>query len=182
MASRSPDAEVALYLVVVGEDHPKACTGRKLLRARWATEAHADRPLPFDPLLLDPRDDRPLCPADRPRARSVGVLGVDCSWNRLSARGGYPHLGGWIDRVRERRRLPFLLAGNPQHYGRLGELNTAEAFAAALWVLGERDRAQNLLQGFTGGQAFFALNREPLESYAAAADAEGVRSAEREFF
>lgn len=182
MASRSPDPEVGLFLVVVGEDHPKACTGRKLLRAEWVGAARADRRPPSDPVLLDPRDDRPLSAADRPRALSGGLLGVDCSWNRLHSRGGYPRLGGWMDRVRDRRRLPFLLAGNPQHFGRLGELNTAEAFAASLWVLGEPARARRLLEGFAGGEAFFALNHDPLASYAAAQDAEEVRAAEREYF
>ena len=181
-ANPSPEPGIPLWLVLVGEDHPKACTGRRLLRAGLVREATAARAPAARPILLDPRDRRPLSPADRVRAQSVGLLGVDCSWNRLDARGGYPRFGGWIDRISERRRLPFLLAGNPQHFGRLGELNTAEAFAAALSVLGERERAESLLGRFSGGGAFFSLNRDPLASYALAEDAEAVRTAEREFF
>ncbi|MGI0132018.1 MAG: ribosome biogenesis domain-containing protein [Thermoplasmata archaeon] len=178
----SDSSGVPLLLVLAGEDHPKACTGRRLVRSGLVREVAAGRPLRHRPILLDPRDERPLCAADRSLARRVGVLGVDCSWNRLNARGGYPTFGGWIDRLAVRRRLPFLLAGNPQHFGRVGELNTAEAFAAALSVLGEATRARDLLASFPGGEAFFSLNREPLGSYARATDANDVRAAEREYF
>lgn len=110
------------------------------------------------------------------------MLGVDCSWNRVAERGGLPSAVPWLSRLGHRRRLPLLVAGNPQHFGRLAELNTAEAFAAALWVLGEPERARSLLGPFAGGPGFFELNREPLERYASAADADAVRAAEAEFF
>lgn len=81
-----------------------------------------------------------------------------------------------------RRRLPYLLAGNPQHYGRLAELNTAEALAAALWILGEKERAQALLAGFSGGTEFFRINQVYLSRYAACTDGEAIRTAERDLF
>ena len=109
-------------------------------------------------------------------------MAVDCSWNRLSgghARGAptpAPRPAG------PSRRLPLLLAGNPQHYGRVGELNTAEALAAALYVLGEPAAAARLLEGFAGGPAFLTMNRERLDRYARAASPEELRAEERSLF
>lgn len=178
----SPDRPVRLLLLLASEDHPKACTGRRLL-ARGLVDEVGERRAPRPvPVLLDPRADAPLAAEDRPSALRGGILGVDCSWNRLDARGGYPEAAPWLREVRTRRRLPLLLAGNPQHYGRLGELNTAEAFAAAVFVLGEPGRARALLSGFAGGDAFFELNRAPLDSYAAARTSAEVRTEERSFF
>lgn len=134
------------------------------------------------PVLLDPRAPVPLCGTDRTEALRGGVLGVDCSWNRLEERGGYPAESPWLARLPTRRRLPLLLAGNPQHYGRLAELNTAEALCAALFLLGEPDRAREILGRFGGGEAFFSLNREPLESYSAAGDAAALLAEERQYF
>lgn len=175
-------AKVALWLAVAGEDHPKACTGRRLLRRRLALPAGFVRRPRHPPILLDPHAALPLSPADRAVAEAGGVVAVDCSWNRLADRGGYPAELGGLRGLGPRRRLPFLIAANPQHFGRLAELNTAEALGAALYVLGEARRAAEVLAVSPGGATFLALNRERLEGYASAADAAGVRGAEARFF
>jgi pre-rRNA-processing protein TSR3 len=133
------------------------------------------------PLVLDPYADRPLSASDRGDARR-GLVGVDCSWNRLGDRGRYPAAISWLPEMPERRRLPWLYAANPQHFGRLGELNTAEAFAAALWVLGEPERARSLLGRFPGGAAFFEVNRSALARYAGCTTELEIREAERRAF
>ncbi|MCI4368569.1 MAG: DUF367 domain-containing protein [Thermoplasmata archaeon] len=176
----SPSIPVLLW--VAGEDHPRACTGRRLLERKVVRPLPARRPPRELPVLLDPRSDIPLSRNDREACERGGFAGVDCSWNRLGARGGYPEGPEWLGRLRERRRLPFLLAGNPQHYGRLAELNTAEAIAAALYVLGDAAGARSLLEEFAGSEGFWALNANLLESYANALDAKGVRAAEATFF
>ncbi len=76
----------------------------------------------------------------------------------------------------------MLLAANPQHYGRLAELNTVEALAAALAVLGRRAEAVELLRGFAGGPAFLEVNLARLARYAAAPTAETVTEVERASF
>ena len=179
--NRTRSGEVPLYLWVAGEDHPKACTGRRLLRRGLARAVGGRAPTGKVPILLDPRADEPLSRADRALARSEGVAAVDCSWNLLHSRGGYPEGPTWFARL-PRRRLPLLLAGNPQHYGRLGELNTAEALAASLRVLGDTAGAERLLESFPGAEGFWALNRALFESYAAAADPTEIRAAESSFF
>ncbi len=76
----------------------------------------------------------------------------------------------------------MLLAGNPQHFGRLGELNTAEALAAGLWVLGASTAARQLLAGFAGGPAFLEMNAERLGRYVRAATPERIVDEERALF
>jgi pre-rRNA-processing protein TSR3 len=179
----SPSTETAapLFVRITGEDHPKACTGRRLVRRGLAHEWKESGPRPGGPILLDPRSSEPLTPLDGPRALSSGILVIDCSWNRLNARGRFdPALGG-LGRL-PRRRLPWLLAGNPQHYGRVGELNTAEAFAGALDILGDRPGAERVLNTFAGGPGFLALNARLLEAYRSARSVDALRAAEREFF
>ena len=179
--SRSTDRSPPLFVRITGEDHPKACTGRRLLHQGLAREWKELGLRGRSPILLDPMALDPLTPLDRPRAASSGLLVVDCSWNRLSRRGGFdPSLTG-LDRL-PRRRLPWLLAGNPQHYGRVGELNTAEAFAGALDILGDRLHAQRVLETFAGGSGFLALNARLLDAYRNARSEGELRAAEREFF
>ncbi len=74
----------------------------------------------------------------------------------------------------------MLVAANPQHFGRWTELNTAEALAAALAILGREAEARRLLDGFAGGASFLDLNRERLARYAGAGPPEAVAQAERE--
>jgi pre-rRNA-processing protein TSR3 len=171
-----------LFLVVAGEDHPKACTGRRLLKLGRAREVPYPGVLHPAPVLLDPRAPDPLSLADREAALRGGLLAVDCSWNLLADRGAFPSWRGAANSAAVRRRLPVLIAANPQHYGRIAELNTVEALSAGLLLLGFRAEASDLLEGFRGGPGFLEINRERLERYARANSPEEVRDAERELF
>lgn len=175
-------APVPLFVRVVGDDHPKACTGRRLLRRGLARETHRAAGLRPPPVLLDPFAPDPLSGADRPIVLRGGILVVDCSWNQLGARGGFPEPGGTGRRPPFRRRLPILIAANHQHYGRIAELNTVEAFAAALYLVDRRAEAASLLDGFPGGDGFLSLNRTRLDRYLRAQSADEVRDAERELY
>ena len=112
------------------------------------------------------------------------MIGVDCSWNRFAERGGYlPIVGGGPNSSIVPRRLPWLIAANPQHYGRFGELNTVEALSATLFILGEPQRAERLLDGFRGGPEFLELNGERLRSsHSRQRGSAGIEAAERSFF
>ena len=167
------------YVLVLGDDHPKACTGRRLLRQGLATSLSA-RHLGHGGLVLDPFATHPLSGNDRSVAERGGLAAIDCSWNRLSERGRFP--GRMESDSGRPRRLPLLVATNPQHFGRIGELNTAEALGAALFLLGHREEAKELLAGFAGGEAFFEVNRDRLEHYRRARTPEEVLAAERALF
>ncbi len=175
--SRSPDAPIALFLRHADEDHPKACTGRRLLARGWASSSV---PPGRRPLVLDPRASRPLSASDASLARREGLLAVDCSWNRIAQRGSLPP-GSAGDPAR-RRRLPLLVAANPQHFGRLAELNTVEALSAGLYVLGFPEAAARILEGFRGGPEFLVVNASRLRAYAAATGFAEVVTAERREF
>ena len=164
-------------MLVVGDDHPRACTGRRLLRLGLAGELR-ERPSARErPVVLDPYAERPLTLQDRAAAEADGIVVVDCSWNRLSGGQGPARFPAGLA-----RRLPMLVATNPQHFGRLGELNTAEALAAALFVLGRPEQARALLRGFAGGETFFEVNRERLRRYASGGTPAEVVAAERALF
>lgn len=167
---------------MVGDDHPKACTGRRLLHRGLAGPAGRAAVPSRPPVVLDPFADEPLSAADRSTAERGGLLAVDCSWNRLSERGRFFREGRGAAPFGRPRRLPLLVATNPQHFGRLAELNTAEALAAALYVLGRPAEASAVLVGFPGGEAFFEVNRDRLDRFARAATADDVRAAERSLF
>ncbi len=53
-----------------------------------------------------------------------------------------------------RRRLPLLIAVNPTHYGKPYILSTIEAVAAALYIMGFRDEAMEVLRLYKWGPEF----------------------------
>jgi len=177
-----PEPRIRLGLVLIGDDHARACTGRRLIRQGLAREIRRSALTAGRAIVLDPYSTVPLTLADQARAEAAGIVAVDCSWNRLSAeRAKHPAPTAAAQSARA-RRLPMLVAGNPQHFGRLGELNTAEALAAALHLVGRPDEAHELLAGFAGGPAFLELNRERLERYARASSPEALVREERALF
>lgn len=177
---RSPSAR--LYLILAGEDHPKACTGRRLLHRGLVRQVARVEGIVPAPVVLDPYASEPLGSADRKSVTRGGILAVDCSWNRLTERGRFPGAEDSEHPRGIRRRLPILVATNPQHYGRLAQLNTVEALAAALYLVGRDAESAKLLEGFRGTDSFLSVNRERLDAYAQAPDADGVRAAEQRLF
>jgi pre-rRNA-processing protein TSR3 len=177
--SRSPKGTIPLLLLLAGEDHPKACTGRQLLRLGLARPLGPTR---ARGILLDPYAPEPLSLADGPAARRGGLAAIDCSWNRLSSRGEFPAAAQPVTHRAARRRLPWLFAGNAQHYGRLGQLNTAEAFAGARFVVGDSVGAADLGERVPGVASFLTLNHRLLDQYAACRTPEEIRRSEANAF
>ncbi len=183
-STRNPRRNTPLRLLVVlaGEDHPKACTGRRLLHwGRVVQVPREDAGFP-SPVVLDPYAPTPLSGADLEAAQGGGLLVVDCSWNRLASRGAFPGDDGRDRRHGTHRRLPVLIATNPQHYGRVAQLNTVEAFCAALFVLGRTQEAEDVITGFAGGDEFLKVNRERLDRYREASGPSDITTSERELF
>ena len=179
--SRRTRRPIARYVVILGDDHPRACTGRRLLKQGLAA-LPPSRNLGHGAIVLDPFAADPLSGKDRSVAERAGVTAIDCSWKRLSEYGRFTIPGRPGGASGRPRRLPLLVATNPQHFGRIGELNTAEALGAALYLLDRREEAKELLAGFAGGEAFFEVNRDRLERYRRARTSEEIREAERALF
>jgi rRNA small subunit aminocarboxypropyltransferase len=165
--------ERALSLVVfhANEDDPKKCSARKLHRFGYASLVKSMRRLPYHAVLLDPFAEKCLSREDYESAAAHGIVALDCSWK--TAERTFQH----VETTMDPRALPFVLAANPVNYGKPFQLSTVEAFAAALYILGEVQQAKKILGIYTWGPHFLELNIEPLEEYRKAhTSAEVIRS------
>jgi pre-rRNA-processing protein TSR3 len=162
---------VELHVRYEGDDDPEKCTARRLARLGEATLHRSASAVPRG-IVLNPFAERALSPADR-GAVPDRLVALDCSWTTAEAEA-FDIQG--IDRA-----LPFLVAGNPINFGTPFRLNTAEAFAGALWILGEPDRAEDVLEPFSWGHTFLELNEEPLRRYADCADSTAVVAVQADY-
>ncbi len=154
-----------VLIVNLRECDPKKCTACRLVKFGLAEEAKSARGTvldPFSPTAISREDSGPL------------VL-VDCSWNRLKNFPDLPGVNG------PHRALPYLLAANPVNWGRPCRLSTAEAAAAALYIMGEKEQSRALLSKFTWGHSFFELNGPLLEAYSEAKSSKRVVQVQDEY-
>jgi len=156
------------------ECDPKKCTASRLRRFEKVETIYSMLELPSGAVLLDPFAETALSKADFSAAKSRGLAALDCSWKKISQMPS-------LKKRMVRRALPYLVAANPTYYGRPTTLSTAEALAAALFIFGEKDLAEDILGVFKWGPEFLKLNREPLEAYASAPDSVGVVAAQLQF-
>jgi pre-rRNA-processing protein TSR3 len=160
-----------LYVYHAEQCDPKKCTAKKLAKFKLVDLSSTRRPLRRGKtVLLDPSASMPLYCADPVNT----LVAIDCSWKQCK------HVFRSF-RSRCRRRLPYLVAANPVNYGRPYELTTAEALGAALYILGEPQRAQELLSKFKWGPTFLALNAAPLAEYAKASTVADTLACESAF-
>ncbi len=163
-----------LIVYHAGECDPKRCTAMRLYRTGNIELVRSLRELPSGALVLNPFAEKALSKSDLKAAISHGIVALDYSWKnikklRRSLRGLKP------------RALPYLVAANPTHYGKPTILSTAEALAAALFILGERSQAEKIMSIFKWGPVFFELNREPLEAYSHANDSAEIVEIQNQF-
>jgi len=142
---------------------PRKCTVKKLEKAGILKIFKKISQIPRNTLLLDPTAEQALSPADK-NARSITVL--DCSWVVLDT--------GKVRSWRIHRALPFLVAANPVNFGKPCVLSSIEALAAALYIIGDRERASAILSKVSWGIRFLEVNREPLDLYVNAKDSTDV--------
>ena len=142
---------------------PRKCTVKKLEKAGFLKIFNKISQIPRNTLLLDPTAEQALSPADK-NVRSITVL--DCSWVVLDT--------GKVRSWRIRRALPFLVAANPVNFGKPCVLSSIEALAAALFILGDKERASAVLSKVSWGVRFLEVNQEPLDLYANAKDSTDV--------
>jgi pre-rRNA-processing protein TSR3 len=77
--------------------------------------------------------------------------------------------------------LPFVVAVNPVNYGKPLKLSTLEAFATALYILGDVKKAEEMLNLYKWGPNFLVLNKEPLEDYRNAKNSSEIIDAMRQY-
>ena len=120
---------------------PERPQARQRLQAR--APGHGQDPQggqPFGGIVLDSEAGAVVSRADADIVRRFGVGGVNCSWNRL---GEVPSRK--LGKAANHRLLPLLLAANPVNYGKPFKMNTAEAMAATLYIVGLKDEAAKVL-------------------------------------
>jgi pre-rRNA-processing protein TSR3 len=155
-----------------GQCDPKKCTSLRLERFRLLTLVPRPSGLPRGVVLLTPKGERALSPADARRAEDRGLAIVDVSWKR----GAFPAVPQATSRA-----LPYLLAANPVNYGKPFLLSSVEALAAALVIFRREAEARAILGKFSWGEQFLTLNAEPLAAYSTAEDSAAVVAAQEEF-
>jgi len=161
---------VDLHVRYEGDDDPEKCTARQLARLGHTELHHSTRETPPG-IVLNPFAEQALSPADR--AGNDRLVALDCSWETATDEA--------FDLAGTHRALPFLVAANPINYGTPFRLNTVEALAGALAILGERAQAETILEPFSGGETFLDLNAEPLRRYADCEDSTTVVAVQEEY-
>lgn len=157
---------IPLHFYHADQCDPKKCTGKKLSRFDLAKLHKNPATLPKGSILLDPLAPQALSPADD---AGKGIVVLDCSWEYVER--VFPKIQKLM---MKHRALPFLLAANAVNFGRPFKLSTVEAFASALYILGEKEQASIILNKFKWGEVFLELNNEPLERYSKAKDSTEV--------
>jgi len=167
--------KIKLHVYHANEDDPKKCSAKKMRKFGFVNLQENIRKLPIDTILLNPLSKKSISREDLPIARKNGILALDCSWKTVEISFDF------ITNKNHSRALPFLVAANPVNYGKPFKLTTLEAFAASLYILGETEHAEEILQLYKWGPQFLILNREPLEDYRQAKNSAEIVEIMREY-
>eukprot|EP01067_Filipodium_phascolosomae_P007057 Filipodium_phascolosomae@DN5569_c0_g1_i1.p1 len=156
---RTPTTEVFpdLYLIDFGQCDVKKCSGRKLLRLGKVVSLSPKNN--FKGIILSPYAKNLVSAADTGVIHNFGVAVVDCSWHQIET---VPFQK--LHNKRE-RKLPYLVAANPIHYGQPFQLSCVEALSACLSITGFHDCSASLLECFRWGPSFLQVNRDSVEIY-----------------
>ena len=171
---------IPVHAIWLAQDDPKKNTAVRLSR-RGDLKLHEKfNQLPRRGIILEPLCGKVLGPEDHELLLNQGgaLVGLDCSW---------AHIENSVSEVMRKtklqgRMLPLLLAANPVNWGKPGKMTTAEALAAALYLIGKEEQARKLLGAFRWGEQFFILNKEPLDAYRDAKTSSELVDLQFEFF
>ncbi len=163
-----------LFVYSAKECDPKKCTAIRLNKFGKVHLVYNPKGIPRNSILLYPFAEKAFSKEDANIALNFGLTALDCSWKRIKP---MPRIGKNL----EQRILPYLVAANPINYGQPTKLSTAEALSAALFIVGRREAATDILSPFKWGSIFLNLNEEPLEAYAMAANSKEILEVQQQF-
>ena len=185
-AASLPEPTGKIHLGAWDFDHcdPKRCSGKKLARMNLLSELRVGQR--FRGIVLSPKGQIPVSPADGDLVARGGIAVVECSWARLDeipfAKIRSPHerlcwplplsLRACVDCDLS---VPYLIAANPVNYGKRQslmhaevnqmlkqpvafKLSCVEALAASLYITNQQELADVLLSKFAWGDSFWAVN------------------------
>ncbi|KAL6852789.1 ribosome biogenesis protein tsr3 [Amphichorda felina] len=157
----------------LGHCDPKRCSGKKLMKLGLMRDLHLGQR--HNGVIITPNGKQVVSPADRELLDSYGAAVVECSWARTKE-VQWNKVGGKCERL-----LPYLVAANTVNYGKPWRLNCVEALAAAFYICGHPEWAEEILAPFSYGESFLKINSTLLKKYAASKDAAGVKKTEEEW-
>lgn len=164
-----------IYVYLMHQDDPRKCTSAKLIRFKLAKPIRYLKHVPRKSVLLHPFAQEILFSGDRFAIENYGITLIDCSWKKAQ-KVFYKKFNC------KSLRLPTLLAANPVNYGKPHKLSSAEALAAALYIVGLKRYAEILLKIFKWGHNFIQLNRHPLNDYSLVSARENMVMIEKAYF
>jgi pre-rRNA-processing protein TSR3 len=126
-------------------------------------------------VIITPNGKHTVSPADREIMDQYGAAVVECSWARTQE-VQWNKVGGKCERL-----LPYLVAANTVNYGKPWRLNCVEALAAAFYICGHADWAEQILAPFSYGPSFLEINSSLLKRYAACADEADIKKTQEEW-
>ncbi|KAG4256343.1 pre-rRNA-processing protein TSR3 [Fusarium proliferatum] len=157
----------------LGHCDPKRCSGKKLMKLGMMRDLHLGQR--HNGVIITPNGKHTVSPADRELMDQYGAAVVECSWARTQE-VQWNKVGGKCERL-----LPYLVAANTVNYGKPWRLNCVEALAAAFYICGHSDWAEQILAPFSYGPSFLEINHSLLKRYAACADEAEIKKTEEEW-
>ncbi|KAG7136020.1 Ribosome biogenesis protein TSR3 like [Verticillium longisporum] len=154
----------------LGHCDPKRCSGKRLIRQGLMRDLHLGQR--FNGVIITPNGKQVVSPRDSDLLHAHGAAVVECSWARTHE-VQWGKVGGKCERL-----LPYLVAANTVNYGKPWRLNCAEALAAAFYICGKPDWAEQVLAPFSYGASFLEINGSLLKRYAACEDERAVKQVE----
>lgn len=154
----APREAPALLVYHLKEDDPRKCTSNVLRRHGLARIFRHQSSIPRNAIVLNPEAIRMLTGDDKRQALKNGLVVIDCSWKKSDSIF-------YLVKRGDHRKLPPLLAANPTNYAVPEKLSSVEAFAAALFLMGFDELAEEILSKFKWGDTFLLLNGERLKQY-----------------
>ncbi|MCL2687176.1 MAG: DUF367 family protein [Methanobrevibacter sp.] len=153
----------------------KKCTAYKMEKLNNCKIVYNINQIPIGAIILNPFSEKSVSPQDKHLLEKRGVVGLDCSWNKVSSSSKFFAL------TKYHRSLPFLIAASPVNYGKPCKLSTVEAIAATLYITGFKKEAKDIMNSFKWGHTFIELNYELLEAYSNVKTSEEVVIIQNEF-
>ncbi|KAM0285462.1 hypothetical protein ACHAQH_001411 [Verticillium albo-atrum] len=154
----------------LGHCDPKRCSGKRLIRQGLMRDLHLGQR--FNGVIITPNGKQVVSPKDSELLAAYGAAVVECSWARTQE-VQWNKVGGKCERL-----LPYLVAANTVNYGKPWRLNCAEALAAAFYICGKPDWAEQVLAPFSYGESFLEINGSLLKKYAACEDEVAMKKVE----
>jgi pre-rRNA-processing protein TSR3 len=146
---------IMLFCLHFHEDDPRKCTALKLSNLGLLKIINNIKGKLKKAIVLNPLSKIELSKNDKDLLNDFGLIVLDCSWKRVLKLSNRSDINS--------RKLPPLIAVNPVNYGKWEKLSSAEALAAALYIISYKNQGRLILSKFRWGNEFWKINKKLLE-------------------